>query len=246
MPVSIHPTAIVETDQLGPDVTIGEYAVIRKDVRLGKGVIVHPFVVIESGTEIGDDTEIFPYTYIGKVPKGAGATARVVQNLRRAVKVGHSCALGPSAVIFYDVEIGNNTLLGDGASVREQCRIGSRCIISRYVTLNYNTSIGDDTRIMDLTHITGNARVGNNVFISILVGTANDNTMVERKYVEEEIVGPAIADGVSVGMGALFLPGVRVGEGALVGSGAVVTKDVAPYDVVIGMPARKVRTLERR
>ncbi len=238
----ISPHAIVETRDIAEGVDIAEFAVVRSGASLGKGVRIHPHAVIESGVRLEDDVEVFPGAYIGKEPKGAGATARAVRFERR-VLIGRGTSVGPHAVVFYDVEIGPGTLIGDGASIREQCRVGSGCIISRYVTVNYNTRIGDRTRIMDLTHITGNCVIGDDVFISVLVSTANDNEMVTRQYEEGKVVGPRIGCRVSIGEGACILPGVKIGDGALVGAGSVVTKDVEPLALVIGVPARFVRKL---
>src|SRR5262249_45675171 len=152
--------------------------------------------------------------------------------------IGSNVSIGPNAIVYYDVEIGNNTLLGDGASIREKCRIGSFCIISRYVTLNYNSKVGDNTKIMDQTHITGNCIIGNNVFISTMVGTANDNHGGKKGYKEEIIKGPIIEDGAFVGVGASLLPGIRIGKNSIVGAGAVVTKNVEPNNTVLGIPAK--------
>lgn len=239
----ISPQAIVQTEDIGDDVEIAEFAVVRSGVRIGRGVRIHPHVVIESGVVIDDEVEIFPGAHLGKEPKGAGATARPM-DFERHVHIGRGSSIGPHAVIFYDVEVGAETLIGDGASIREQCRIGSRCIISRYVTINYNSTIGDHTRIMDLTHITGNCHVGSDVFISVLVSTTNDNEMVSRTYSEAKNIGPHIGDRVSIGASASLLPGVRIGEGALVGAGSVVTKDVDPNTLVVGVPAKFVRKLD--
>ncbi len=238
----ISPHAVVLTDTIGQGVKIAEFAVVRQGVRLGKDVTIHPHVTIEPGAHIEDGVEIFPGAYLGKVPKGVGATSRTVK-FERHLRVGRGSSIGPHAVIFYDVEIGAETLIGDGASIREQCRIGAHCLISRYVTLNYNTTIGDRTRIMDSSHITGNCVIGNDVFISTLVATVNDNEMVLRSYAESKIVGPRIDDNVSIGAGACLLPGVHVGKGAIVGAGSVVTKDVESYTVVMGVPARLTRRL---
>lgn len=238
----ISPHAIVLADSIGRDVHIAEFAIVREGVRLGNAVRIHPHVTIEAGVQVEDEVELFPGAYLGKEPKGAGATSRTVQFERR-LRVGRGASIGPHAVIFYDVEIGAQTLVGDGASIREQCRIGSHCLISRCVTINYNTTIGDRTRVMDSSHITGNCVIGEDVFISTLVATVNDNEMVKRSYVAGKMVGPRIADKASIGAGACLLPGVLVGEGAVVGAGSVVTRDVGPYCLVMGVPARFVRSL---
>lgn len=68
--------ARIETDQIGENAVIHEFAVIRKGAKIGSHAIIHPFVVIEEGVSIGHGTEIFAGSYIGKIPKGADATAR--------------------------------------------------------------------------------------------------------------------------------------------------------------------------
>jgi acetyltransferase-like isoleucine patch superfamily enzyme len=236
----ISKKAIVETDQIGNDVTIMENVIIRNGVIIGNKVIIHPNVIIERGCQICDGTEIFPGTYIGKIPKGAGATARPT-TFNETIVIGENCAIGPNAVIYYDVEIGNNTLIGDGASLREKVKVGNYCIISRYVTINYNSSIGNNTKIMDLAHITGNCFVGNNVFISIHVSTVNDNVVVNREYKEEKITGPTFQDNCTIGAGAIILPGVTISKGSMVGAGSVVTKNVEENVLVMGIPAKKIR-----
>ena len=148
------------------------------------------------------------------------------------------------SVIYNDVKIGDNTLIGDNASIREQCRIGNNCIIGRNVTLNYNVLVGDSTKILDGSVITGNMKIGDNVFISALVATTNDNNIGKLGYDESFIKGPVIEDNVSIGAGANILPSIKIGENSIVGAGAVVTKDVPPKKLVIGIPAKIVRNLK--
>lgn len=241
--MSISEKSVVLTDKIGRNVTIHEFVVIRSGVTIGDNVVIHPNVVIESGVTIGDNVEIFPGTYIGKVPKGAGALARTPE-YEPFVKIGDNCSIGPNAVIFYNVEIGSNTLLGDGASVREKCRIGSYCILSRYVTVNYNTTIGDRTKIMDNTHITGNCQIGENVFISVCVGTTNDNSMGKAGYREGVVKGPEIQDGAVIGLGVSVLPNTIIGPDSVVGAGSVVTKEVPAKAIVMGVPAKVVKYVE--
>jgi acetyltransferase-like isoleucine patch superfamily enzyme len=240
----ISKLAVVETTDIGENVQICEFSIIRRSVKIGRNVIIHPHVVINSGVYLNDGVEVFPGAVIGKEPKGAGALARIPQFEKRVV-VGENSSIGPNAIIYYDVEIGSNTLIGDGASIREQCHIGSLCIISRYVTINYNTIIGDRTKVMDLTHITGNCRIGNDVFVSITVGMTNDNLAGANGYDEARIVGPTIHDGAIIGAGATLLPGVAIGKKSIVGAGAVVSRDVPDNSVVMGIPARVTRQVKR-
>lgn len=234
----IHPTAVVHPSaRIGPGVRIGEYCVVRDDVEIGEGSVLHPHVVIESGVTLGKRVEIFAGSLLGKEPKGAGATSRTAQ-FRRQIIIGDECSIGPRATVFFDVTIGANTLIGDGASIREQCHIGTRCIISRYVTLNYNVQVGDGSKVMDLTHLTGNCVVGKKVFISIHVSTTNDNALGTAGYEDGRIVGPRFEDECVVGANAVFLPRVVIGKQAIVAAGAVVTRDVAPNARVFGAPAR--------
>jgi len=234
---TVSPLAVVETDQIGDNVVIREYAIVRRGAVIGNNVIIHPFVIIEEGVKIGDDVEIFPSAYVGKPPRGVGAMTRPM-NFAAKINVGAGCVIGPNAVIYYDVEIGPQTLISDGASIREQSKIGSRCIIGRYVTVNYATLIGDNVKVQDHTWLAGNMRIGDRVFISGGVTTANDNLMGASGYVEEDIIGPTIENGVRIGAGAIILPKVRVEENALIGAGAVVTKDVPAGQTAKGIPAR--------
>lgn len=247
----IHPEAVIGPglemaryasigkSEIGANVTVGHGVFIDDDVVIGEGVVIHPNAVIYSGVNVGAGTEIFPGAFIGKEPKGAGATARL-PDFTRNISIGSNCSIGPNSVIFYDVSIGNNTLLGDGASIREKCTIGSFCILSRYVTVNYSTTIGDRTKIMDSSHITGKAIIGSDVFISVLVGTTNDN-VIRAGYEEDRIQGPNIENSVVIGVGASLLPQVHIGKGATIAAGSVVTKDVTENTLVAGIPARFVR-----
>lgn len=242
MNTNIHPTAIISPDaNIADGVRIGPFSIIG-GARIGANSVIHSHVVVSDGVEIGEEVEVFPGALIGKEPKGAGATART-PSFERVVSIANGCSIGPNVVVYYDVKIGANTLLGDGASIREGCSIGSKCILSRYVTVNYATTIGDRTKVMDNTHLTGNMHIGDDVFISTMVGTANDNLI--RAGYGSHITGPKINDFAFVGAGATLLPNTEIGAHAVVGSGAVVTKSVEAYTVVAGVPARFVRVVDR-
>lgn len=235
----IHETAIVESDRISADATVAEYSIVRAGATLGPRVVIHPFVVIEAGVTLAEGVEVFPGAHIGKEPKGAGALARPLR-FRRSVAVGKNCSIGPHAVIYLDVTIGDNTLIGDGASIREESRMGSGSVIGRHVTVNYNTIIGDRVKVMDHSWLAGNMEIEDDVFVSGGVLTANDNAVGRQGYDEEAVQGPHIESGAAIGLGAKILPGVRIGRRAIVGAAALVTRDVPPDTMVLGIPAKPV------
>jgi acetyltransferase-like isoleucine patch superfamily enzyme len=229
--------AVIQSKIKNKNVSIGEYAIIRPNVKIGSNVTIHPYVIINSGSIIGNNVEIFPGSIIGREPKGAGAVSRVPV-FKKRVLIGSGSSIGSNVVIYYDVCIGKNTLIGDGASIREKCVVGSYSLISRCVTINYNSQIGDHTKIMDSTHITGNSKIGDNVFVSTMVGTANDNLVRQRIYNEHSLKGPVIKNGAFIGLGASILPGIVIGQNAIVAAHSVVTKNVPPKTLVMGVPAK--------
>ncbi len=234
----ISKTAVVETETIGSGTRIEEFAVIRTNAVLGENVVIHPHVVIESGVVLGEGVEVFPGTYIGKEPKGAGTTMRPPMVEERKVVVGSGCTIGPNAVIHYDVSIDENTLIGDGASIREQCIIGKGCIIGTHVTVGYNVRINNFVKVMEYTHVVGKSLVEDDVFISLNVAMANDPFLGARGYKEEDIRGVVIRRGALISLGATLLPGVEVGEQALVGVGAVVDRDIPAHKMGSGAPVK--------
>ena len=248
----ISPQALVE-GVVGSGCTVEPFVVIRPRATLGEDCVIHPYALVGAGATVGDrcvlhpnavvgddvvlgaGVEVLHSAVVGREPGGAGATAREPTFTRR-LTIGDGCAIGAHATIYYGVEIGTHTLIGDAASIREGACIGNRCIVSRCVTLNYDVRVGDDVKIMDNTHITGCARIADGAFVSTMVATANDNEPTGP--IDHRLAGPRIEAGAVIGAGAILLPGVVIGAGATVAAGAVVTRDVPAGVTVVGQPAR--------
>lgn len=234
---TIHPTACVGKAAIGSNVTIDEFVVIRDGATIGDHVIIHPHVVIESGVTIEDNVEVFSGACLGKHPAQSKALSRRPSTESGRTVIGENSSIGCHAVVYNDVFVGRDSLISDGASIREGCRIGNATIIGRYTTVNYDTHIGSRVKIMDHSWLAGNMTVEDDVFISGGVLTANDRRPGTKEF-DDHMHGPTIGRRSVIGVGAILLPNIAIGEGAIVAAGAVVTKDVANESLVVGVPAR--------
>lgn len=221
---------------------------MKKEYAAGRNCKVYDGAILFPNVTLGDNVTIFPGAVIGRPPLSSGATARKVRAAKLLpVKIGDNSVVGANAVIYMGVKIGKRAMICDGSLIREGCSVGDRTLIGGGVTINYNSKIGDRVKIMDNTHITGNMTVEDDVFISILVTTTNDNSLGRKTPTGEDWTdrGPIIRRGAAIGQAAALLPGIEVGENAIVGASAVVTKNVPPQTLVLGIPARVVRQLRK-
>lgn len=238
MPVC-HPSAVVESTRVAIDATIDAYAVIGPQVTIGAGVHVHAGAVLMGEVEVGAGTEIFPGAVVGKPRAKSIALSRQESAIGR-VRLGERCSVGAHAVISEDVSIGDDCLLGDGASVREHCTIGSRVIVGRAVSVHPDCTLGDGTRVLDGAHVATASILGRDCFISLGVVMASDPALGRAAFDPDRVRGPRLGNRVSVGAGAILLSGIEIGDDATISAGAVVTRDVPPGVHVRGLPAREL------
>lgn len=132
-----------------------------------------------------------------------------------------------------------NARIEPGAIIRDQVMIGDNAVIMMGASINIGSVIGEGTMIDMNVVLGGRATVGKNCHIgagSVLAG------VVEPPSAQPVV----IEDDVVVGANVVVLEGVKVGKGAVVAAGAVVTKDVEPYTVVAGIPARKLKDIDAK
>jgi acetyltransferase-like isoleucine patch superfamily enzyme len=156
-------------------------------------------------------------------------------------EIGDGTVIAQGATVFAGTKLGARVLVGDGACVRERCVIGDDVVIGHGSLVENDTTVGSRTKIQALAYVTAYTTVEEDVFIAPCVVTTNDNFMGRTEKRHELRKGPTIRRGARVGGGAVLLPGIEVGEEAFVGAGAVVIRDVPARAVVVGNPARVIR-----
>lgn len=146
-----------------------------------------------------------------------------------------------STAIVNNAEIGEETRIWHYANLYG-CKIGERCNIGSYVEIQEKAYVGDDVIIGSHSFICSLVKIEDDVFIGHGVMTINDINPPSKRRTGKtnEWKETYIGKGAVIGSGAVLFP-VRIGEYAKVGAGAVVTKDVPDYAVVVGNPARIIK-----
>jgi acetyltransferase-like isoleucine patch superfamily enzyme len=153
----------------------------------------------------------------------------------------------PTADVSPEACIGAGTRIWHQAQVREGVHLGCSCIVGKGVYLDFNVRIGDNVKIQNYALVYHGATLEDGVFIGPHACLTNDKgpraiTPAGVLQTDDDWqVGPVVVRyGASVGGGAVVLPSVTVGCWAMVGAGAVVTRDVPDFGLVVGQPARLV------
>lgn len=156
-------------------------------------------------------------------------------------------------MIAPDVKLGENVVLHHPEQVNLYgCEIGDSCKIATFVEIQRGVAVGRNVKIEAFAFIPSGVTIEDDVFVGPHVCFTNDR--FPRATGEGgallsaddwELVPTIVRRGASIGANATIVCGVTIGEGALVGAGSVVTRDVPPHTLVLGNPARPVRTLNR-
>lgn len=149
-----------------------------------------------------------------------------------------------TAKVDQRTEIGDGTKIWINVQVREHVRIGRDCILSKDVYIDHAVSIGDRCKIQNGVSVYNGVTIEDDVFVGPHVSFTNDK--VPRAFNSSwEITPTLIQTGASIGANSTIVCGVTVGEYAMVAAGSVVTRDVAPYTLVMGNPARAYAKIDK-
>ncbi len=188
----VHPSAVVDPDaRLGDGVTIGAFVVIEGGVTVGAGTRLDPGVVLLRGTRLGRDVHVGAHAVLGGVPMDAHHRGE------------------PSGV-----EVGDRSDLREHVTIHRATGEGER------------TRVGADVLVMTGAHVSHNARVGDGAVLTTQVQLGG--------HVE-------VGAGATLGAGVMVHQWTRVGRWAMVGATSALNRDVLPFALARGNPARHYR-----
>ncbi len=154
------------------------------------------------------------------------------------IRISPDVKLGKDVKIFGFVNL-------YGCSIGDGSKIGTFVEIQKNATIGKNCKISSHTFICEGVHIEDNCFIGHNVtFINDKYPRATNEDGSLQTEADWKVEETFIRKGASIGSSSTILCGVTIGEGAIVGAGAVVTKDVEPFTIVAGVPAKVIRKLK--
>lgn len=143
-----------------------------------------------------------------------------------------------SSYVDSGVVIGENTKVWHFSHIQAGAKIGKRCMLGQNVNIANNVIIGNDVKIQNNVSVYEGVRIENGVFLGPSCVFTNDFTPRARfPKGHEKYICTIVKEGASIGANATIVCGHTIGKCALVAAGAVVTKDVPDYALVIGVPA---------
>lgn len=198
-------------------VTIVDPATTRIDagVEIGQDARIEPWTILEGDTAIAPDAVIGPNTHLRD--SRIGPRTRVWASVVEEATVAEDVVIGPFAH------------LRPGADIGARCRIGNFAEVKR-------SRLGAGTQQHHFSYL-GDAEIGENVNVGAGSVTANFDGVAKHRT--------QIGDGVKIGVDTMMVAPVTIGDHAVTGAGAVVTRDVAPGKTVVGMPARPIEMRRR-
>lgn len=220
------------TVEMGHNIEIEENVIIEENVKLGNNVVIKNGTIIKKGSVIVDNT------VLGKKPFKASNSAVTQEKELEPLIIGEYVTVGANCVVYRGAKLNDFVFVGDLASIREDVEIGEYTIIGRGVAIENKTKIGKKVKIETNAYITALSTIEDYCFVAPEVTFTNDNFLGRTEERKKYFKGATLRKGARIGANSTILPGIEIGEDALVAAGSVVTKNVPARKIVIGSPAK--------
>jgi acetyltransferase-like isoleucine patch superfamily enzyme len=186
---------------------------------------------------LGENCVLEDFCLIGVAPRGA-------RDGELPTRIGDGAVIRSHTVIYAGNEIGRNFQTGNKVNVRESNRIGDNVSVGTLSVIEHHVEIGNNVRIHTQAFVPEFSVLEDGCWIGPNVVLTNARYPLSPG-VKESLAGPVIRRGAKIGANATLLPGVVIGEYAIVGAGAVVVHDVPAGAVVVGNPARIINDVSK-
>lgn len=223
--------------KLGKNVHIGEHCIIEENVFLGNDVFIDANTIVRSNVSIGDQSFVGSNCIIGEYLMDFCVDRKAHKH---ELKINNNALIRSGSIIYAGSEIGCNFQTGHQVTIREMSKIGDHVNIGTLSDIQGNCEIGSYVRLHSNVHIGQMSKIDNFVWIYPYVILTNDPTPPSTHFIGVHICSFAV-----VATGAIIMPGLEIGQDALVAAGAVVTKSVEPYMVVAGNPAKNISDVRK-
>jgi acetyltransferase-like isoleucine patch superfamily enzyme len=208
-----------------------------RPIILGTRVTIGAHAILHGGTKVGADTRVGHQVILGE-PEYGYALRTSYPGAGGPTVIGSGVILRAGATVYASTSIGDDTTIGHRTLLRTGVNVGKASQLAANLTVERGTRIGDEVRCSAGSHLTAHTVIEDRAFIGAGVRTVNDKELVWRDPEHEiSLSPPRFGYGCKVGSGSVILAGVSIGCHALVGAGAVVTRDVADGAIVYGVPA---------
>lgn len=177
-----------------------------------------------AAVSIGEDVQIDDMTIVGyRYGADPGKTV-----------IGDEAVVRAGTVVYADVVLEAGCMTGHDVLIREESHVGERTLVGSYSVLDGRLSVGTEANIQTGVYVPPGTEIEDRVFLGPRAVLTNDPYPLR---VSTDLVGPTIRRDATVGANATVLPDLTIGEGAFVAAGAVVTDDVPPWTLAVGVPA---------
>lgn len=194
--------------------------------------VIAATAIVHSNVQLGDDAIIQDFVVLGLASSAEA----------RPLAIGVRASIRSHTVVYAGSVLGSGFHSGHAVMIREAVQIGSEVSIGTHSIIEHHVTLGDRVRIHSGAFLPEFSTVEDDAWIGPRV-TFTNAVYPRSRDVKSTLKGPTICVGAKIGANATLLPGVVIGENALVGAGAVVVRDVPSNAVVAGNPARILRNV---